>query len=338
MIVSELLNAADANDFTRDLLASIGESTPDFIFAKDINSRMVFANQAVLKTMGKSWEDIRGKSDDQWHDNLDEGRTIVAADARIMAQGTSESLEEVVTTADGPQTYLSTKWPLRAADGRVIGLFGISKNITARKAEEQLRQLLVDELDHRVRNTLALVQVIARQSLKPAAIDKAIWQAFEGRIQAMADAHTILTRESWEGGDVRRIVGQALAIHGKDHGRRFDISGDDVWIDAGNALALAMALHELCTNALKYGALSVPEGRVAIRWQIAVADGQTIFDFEWQESGGPAVVAPARRGFGSKLIETAFGPQGRDMVRVDYAPAGVIFHARLKLGTRSAAE
>lgn len=334
MNIADLLNPAEANDFTRDLLLSISESTPDFIYAKDLNSRMIFANRAVLRAMGKTWTEIRGKSDVEWHSDPDEARIIVAADARIMAEGTTESLEEVVTTAEGPQVFLSTKSPLRAADGRIIGLFGLSMNITERKNNERLRQLLVDELDHRVRNTLALVQVMARQTLKTAGVDKAAWAAFEGRLQAMAQAHSLLTRDSWEGEEVRRIVAEALAVHGADHAGRFDIAGPDLWIDAQNALALAMALHELGTNALKYGALSVPAGRVSIAWSVDLSDKPAMFELAWRESGGPVVRPPARRGFGTKLIETAFGKQAAP--RLLYDPDGLAFHARLPVGSRSA--
>jgi two-component sensor histidine kinase len=232
--------------------------------------------------------------------------------------------------------YLSTKSPLRAPDGRVIGLFGISMNITARKADERLRKLLVDELDHRVRNTLALVQVVARQTLKSQAIDKSVWQAFEGRLQAMAQAHTILTRDSWEGGDIRRIVTQAIAGHGSGHVDRFDVAESEVWIDAQNALALAMAIHELGTNAVKYGALSVPGGRVTIDWKIDLSEEQPVFDLCWRESGGPPVVAPTHRGFGSKLIEHAFGHHGRDVARIDYHPGGIEFHLRFAVAGRTA--
>ncbi len=334
MSFSELLGAADAGDFARELLFNIGEATPDFIYAKDIHSRMIFANRAVLETFGKTWAEVCGKTDIEWHDDPAEGRALVATDARIMAAGKSETLEETVTSPEGEQTYLSTKSPLRAKDGRVIGLFGISMNITVRKNEERMRQLLVNELDHRVRNTLTVVQVMARQTLKKAGIEKTVWDAFEARLQAMVQAHGVLTRESWQGADIQQIIAEVLAVHGDDHVDRFDIEGAEVWIDAQNALALAMTLHELGTNAVKYGALALPTGRVMIRWHVDRSDTHPMFDLHWQETGGPRVQPPTRRGFGSKLIEQAFGAAGRNMVKVDYAPDGVIFNARLRLEPR----
>ena len=336
MSLSALLSVTDSNDFARDLLINIGEATPDYIYAKDIHSRMIFANRAVLDGFGKTWIEIRGKTDAEWLADPEEARALVATDARIMASGISETLEETVTDANGVQTYLSTKSPLRAMDGRIIGLFGISTNITERKRQERLRQLLVDELDHRVRNTLAVVQVMARQTLKNASIEKTVWDAFEARLHAMVQAHGVLTREHWQGADIRQIVAEVLEVHGDDHVKRFDIEGAEVWIDAQNALALAMTLHELGTNAVKYGALAVPTGRVMISWHVDRLDTHLVFDLHWHETGGPRVQLPTRRGFGSKLIEQAFGAAGRDTVKVDYAPDGIAFNARFRLEPRTA--
>lgn len=332
-----LFEADDANVFTRELLASIGDATPDLIYAKDTQSRMVFANRAVLQSLGKTWDEIRGKSDIEWHHDLDEARVFVAADAKILATGTNASLEEVLTINGVSQTFLSTKCPLRSEDGSIIGLFGISMNITVRKNEERLRKLLLEELDHRVRNTLALVQAMARQTLQGAGIEKSVWDAFEGRLAAMAQAHSVLTRDSWQGADIRQIVAEVLGVHGSDHVDRFEIAGSEVWIDSQNALAMAMALHELGTNAIKHGALSAVGGKVAISWKVDLSDMPPIFDLHWQESGGPEVRAPSHKGFGTRLIAMAFGHQGRDVARVDYAATGVVFRARFALQTRTAA-
>lgn len=331
MIIEPLTKSDDAPAFMRELLANIRSSTPELIYAKDTQSRMIFANLAVLRAIGKSWEEVRGKSDVEWHSDLIEAQRFVAADALVMAADKSASMEEVMTVGGVPQTYLSSKCPLRAEDGRVIGLFGISMNITARKNDETLRKLLLDELDHRVRNTLAVVQAMARQTLKHSGIEKTVWAAFEGRLQAMAQAHTLLTRDSWEGADIRKIVHEVLKVHGEGHIDRFDIAGSEVWVDAQNALALSMAIHELGTNALKYGALSTPHGRVAISWYADVSEAPPIFDFRWQERDGPEVRAPSRRGFGSKLIEQAFKHDGSSIAEVVYDASGVRFHARFPL-------
>lgn len=334
MTIPEMLRPAEASAFTRDLLAKIGENSPDLIYAKDTRSRMLFANRAVLGVLGKSWEEIRGRSDDEWHDDPNEGRRFVEADARIMAADATETLEEVLTGVDGTHIYLSTKSPLHAEDGTVIGLFGISKNITERKKAEKLRQILLNELEHRVKNTLALVHAITRQTFKPVSIDDALWQAFEGRLTSMSQAHTVLTRESWVGADIADIVAQGLIAHGGGNEGRFTIGGPSAWVDAQTALALALAFHELGTNAVKYGALSAPQGRVTIAWHVESDGNVPMLNLSWIESGGPTVVEPTRKGFGSRLIQQAFGNAASNGPRINYLPEGVEFHVRVKVAER----
>ncbi|WP_295633534.1 HWE histidine kinase domain-containing protein [Novosphingobium sp.] len=344
MTIPELMITAEADAFTSDLLVKIGDATPDLLYAKDLQSRMIFANRAVLTVLGKTWDEIRGRSDDEWHDNPEEGRRFVEADARVMASGQTEKLEEMLTGVDGLQTYLSTKSPLRAKDGSVIGLFGSSMNITEQKNAEALQQMLVNELDHRVKNMLSLVQVMARQTFKPANIDKAIWDAFEGRLISMSKAHGMLTRQNWVGADIADVVAEGLLAHGGQHADCFQVNGPSAWLDAQTALALAMAFHELGTNAIKYGALSTAQGRVAITWNVAGpvdghGDGEgnaAMLDLRWQESGGPAVAEPSHRGFGSRLIQQAFAHNGTDLAEVRYLPGGIEFHVRVGLGRRLA--
>lgn len=210
MTIPQLLSADSVDDFTRDLLTKIGETTPDLIYAKDLKSRMIFANRAVLGVLGKSWQEIRGKSDDEWHDDAEEGRRFVDADARVMTSGATEESEEVLTGISGTKIYLSTKSPLRGQDGKIIGMMGISKDITERKNEERFREIVLSELDHRVKNMLAIVQAMARQTFKHAGIDRAIWEAFEGRLISMSKAHDLLIEQSWVGADIAEIVAEGL--------------------------------------------------------------------------------------------------------------------------------
>ncbi len=336
MTIAELLPMEGASAFASDLLAKIGEATPDLIYAKDLQSRMIFANRAVLAVLGKNWEEIRGRSDDEWHDDPVEGRKFVEADARVMASGETEELEENLTGVSGPQTYLSSKSPLRAQDGTVIGIFGISKNITERKNEERLRQVLLNELDHRVKNTLGLVQAMARQTFKNAGIDKEIWAAFEDRLISMSKAHGLLIQQSWVGAEIADIVAEGLIAHGGQDRNAFIIFGPEAWVDARTALALAMALHELGTNATKYGALSVPNGRVTISWELDDSGEVPKLQLYWRESGGPSVSAPARKGFGSRLIEQAFAQSTQCVAKVKYLPEGVEFSLRCGVGERVA--
>jgi two-component sensor histidine kinase len=209
-------------------------------------------------------------------------------------------------------------------------------NITKRKKDDDLRHMLLNELDHRVKNTLALVQAMARKTFKRAGIDKSIWDAFEGRLVSMSHAHSLLTRQSWVGADIADIVAEGLIAHGGDRADCFSISGPPAWVDAQTALALAMAFHELGTNSIKYGALSTPHGRVNITWQIESSETLLILNLNWTESGGPPVVAPKRHGFGTQLIQQAFCHTGTDFAQVTYPPTGVEFHVRFNLKSRTA--
>jgi two-component sensor histidine kinase len=176
-----------------------------------------------------------------------------------------------------------------------------ARNDERRQAGEH-RQLLLDELNHRVRNTLTTVQAIAMQTFRSRAEPEAT-EAFQARLMALSGAHDILTREHWDGADLRDIVMQATAPHRGDPGRvRF--AGPSVRLLPKSALALAMALHELCTNAVKYGALKGEHGRVSIEWQIANASGAPRLRLRWEETGGPPVQEPTKQGFGSRLLRS----------------------------------
>ena len=183
------------------------------------------------------------------------------------------------------------------------------------QVESEARQnLLIQELAHRLKNTLSMVQAIASQTLR-GSVDRAPLDAFERRLQALGVAHDVLVERNWVGADMGTTIGQVMAVFGCND--RITLTGPDVALGARAALALALMLHELGTNAVKYGALSTTEGVVLLDWQ--VADGQ--LRMTWQEQGGPPVQQPARRGFGSKLLRLGLAGTGDCDIRYD--PAGV---------------
>ncbi|PXA93165.1 histidine kinase [Nostoc sp. 3335mG] len=176
------------------------------------------------------------------------------------------------------------------------------------QVESEARQnLLIQELAHRLKNTLSMVQAIASQTLR-GTIDREPLEAFERRLQALGVAHDVLVERNWVGADMRATIGQVLAVFGCDD--RIDLSGPDVALGARAALALALMLHELGTNAVKYGALSNGTGRIVLQWD--VSDGT--LSLTWQERGGPPVRAPSRRGFGSKLLRLGLTGNGNSEV------------------------
>ena len=174
-----------------------------------------------------------------------------------------------------------------------------TRNDERRQADEH-RQLLLDELNHRVRNTLTAVQSIAMQTFRGKAEPEAA-QAFQARLMALSVAHDILMREHWDGADLSDIVRQATAPHRGD-GTRIRFAGPSIRLLPKSALALAMALHELCTNAVKYGALKGDQGLADVEWQITNTEGAPRLRLRWEESGGPPVQEPTKQGFGSRLL------------------------------------
>ncbi len=216
--------------------------------------------------------------------------------------------------------------PICAPDGELTGYAAISHDITERKAQENTRQLLLQELNHRVKNTLAMVQSIASLTLRSTERPEDFVQSFTGRIHALAAAHDVLTASSWHGADLMSLVRDQLLLGDGTEGR-FTCEGPQIKLIPQAAVGLSLVLHELGANARKYGALSVPTGHVAISW--AAADGEAL-QLRWRERGGPAVAPPARRGFGSVII-------GQSLSAVDggaevlYDPAGVVCDITLPL-------
>jgi PAS domain S-box-containing protein len=195
-------------------------------------------------------------------------------------------------------------------------------DITERKNAEIHQRLLVNELNHRVKNSLAVVQAIISQSLKAADSPKALSQALEARIVALANAHDVLTKSNWEAADLTEIIRSALRPHDRDP-TPFKIVGPALRIKPKPALSLSLAIHELATNAAKYGALSTPNGRIDLTWHIT--DGhERSFHMQWKESGGPPVAQPTQKGFGSNLLERALAADLGGRIAMSYFASGLV--------------
>jgi PAS domain S-box-containing protein len=283
------------------LLRSIIETAPGLIYAKDRQGRMLMANSAVTAMVGKPWTELAGRTDRDFLTDPAQGEIVMANDRQVMESGQTQELEELVNEANGQaRVWLATKTSMHDADGKVVGLVGVSIEITERKRVEQQLRLMVNELNHRVKNTLVTVQSIASQTLR--GVDLAVHQALEGRLQALAAVHDVLTRESWQEAFLQEVIEGVLAPYGGLGNDRFQISGPPIRVQPHGAVAFSLALHELATNAIKYGALSTGLGQVAIRWE-AIQTTELHLHMVWSERGGPPVVAPQSRGFGIRLIE-----------------------------------
>ena len=193
------------------------------------------------------------------------------------------------------------------------------------------KELLVNELNHRVKNTLSTVQSIAFQTLRNAASPKDATRALESRLAALAKAHDVLTRENWEAANIGEIVAKAVEPYRSATEHRIHIGGSAARLPPRMALALAMALQELATNAVKYGALSNHAGEVRVHWELSKGEGLYTLNVRWEESGGPAVSKPARRGFGTRLIERTVKQQLGGDVSVEFSPSGLVCDIRVPL-------
>jgi two-component sensor histidine kinase len=188
---------------------------------------------------------------------------------------------------------------------------------------ETLHDLLIEELNHRVKNTLAILQAIAVQTFRSASKDER--QKFEGRLGALAEAHNLLSKEKWQGSELQDVIGRVLQPYMLNNPERMRVSGPKIPLAPRLAVVLSMILHEIATNAAKYGALSNDTGTVALDWEVITENAKPKLRLIWAEAGGPPVVAPVQRGFGSRLIERSARDQLGGEATVDFLPRGVVY-------------
>jgi len=297
-------------------IARLGRWELDVATGKIVWSDMVF--------------EILGRERSLGPPTLDEMRGMLCPDERplvdiLLAQsGGIErrdfSYERRLRRSDGSFCWVQNHVrPYCDSAGRVLRLVGAVRDVTARKESEERLKLLAAEVDHRAKNLLAVVQVMLRQTRGATVAEYA--KAAQGRIAALARAHTLLSRSHWRGADLGRLVADELAAFRRADGERIAIDGAPTLLRPEAAQAIAMAMHELATNATKYGGLSVPQGRIAVAWR---RDGNGDLLLRWGETGGPAVSPPSRKGTGTNVIERSIGQQLNGSVRFDWQRTGLI--------------
>jgi PAS domain S-box-containing protein len=302
---------------------TIFEQANDFLVTTTLDQKVTSVNPAVLAALGYTEEELIGHSVSEFMDPED-FRTSREALERKLSEGGTTRLTLNIRAKDGRQLVWETNSRLNTDDqGRPTGLHAIGRDMTEAKRAEAHQRLLIDELNHRVKNTLAIVQGIAQQTFKPGTNPVDAKRAFEGRLAALSEAHNLLTREHWGPVSMKQIIGDAVAPHGAV-GARFELDGPDLPIAPKTAISLALAIHELATNAVKHGALSAPEGRVAIAWSRTGTPETPRLALDWTEHGGPPVIAPAHRGFGTRMIERGLAAELGGTVRIQFAPTGLI--------------
>jgi PAS domain S-box-containing protein len=322
---------AEVENFRKDLgpfvvAAETTRMAMVFTDAKEPANPIIFANDSFLALTGYDRAEVLG----QTFSFVMVGGASPETSAQVQAalgESSEGSLEICCRRKDGGTFWAAIfTSPVRDETGKVVQNFVSFANVTKHKQEEEHLRFLLDELNHRMQNTLATVQAVALQTLRGHA-DKDVVDLFEGRILALAKAHSLLGRENWDAVSLRDVLDRILPPFGlKDRGgTRFSVEGPDVRLHSKAALTLAMVFHELATNAAKHGALSDgAAGHVDIAWQIEPSPEGERMRLRWQESGGPPVKPPGRKGFGSRLIEGGLAQDLGGEVRLDYEPAGVV--------------
>ncbi|MBZ9905447.1 PAS domain-containing protein [Mesorhizobium sp. BR115XR7A] len=248
--------------------------------------------------------------------------------SRAMRGQLTDHEEFVYTLPSGVERLLlSSARPIRNPSGGIIGAVQISLDITERKRGEEQLKLLTNELNHRVKNILAVVQSIASQTLRNATSLAEAGRTLSSRLVSLAKANDLLIQQNWSGADVRDLIATSVSSHAPID--RFGISGKSVWLSPNVALSAALAFHELTTNALKYGALSNETGTVSIHWKLVGQKQHRWLNLEWRERGGPPVEPIERKGFGTQLLERVFASGTSGRVTLKFHKSGLICTMRM---------
>jgi PAS domain S-box-containing protein len=309
----------------------MAENAPVMIWISDQNGRCVHLNQMLRNFWGVAEENVQ---EFNW------GVTLHPEDAAGVGKEVEQAIKDRrhfsvkarYLDAQGRYRVLETRaHPRFSPTNEFIGMIGANVDVTEREEAEKARELLVDELNHRVKNTLSIVQGIAHQTFRNNADPVEARRAFEGRLGALGYAHNLLTDANWENASLEELAQITLGIEGANAGV-ISVGGPRILLSPKQAVSIGMALHELCTNARKYGALSTDQGQVRVNWWTS-GDARPQLRICWHESGGPLVSPPTRRGFGSALLERTLAHDLDGDVKIDYRPEGLVCSIAIPRGS-----
>ena len=314
--------AADAR-FIRSVLAA----SDDCVKVLNLAGHVIFVSEGGQRVMEiADVASVQGCPWWQFWEGADQQSVRSAVEAA--REGRNTRFQGMANTARGNPRWWDVKVsPIIDGEGRPQSILAVSRDITELKRAEEHQRLLALELKHRIKNSIAMVQAIANQTLRPGELTADTKAVLMERLRTMGDAQDLLTQDGQSRAGLREVVTNALKPH--DVAGRLSLDGPELAMTARCALAMALAMHELATNALKYGALSNADGHVAVSWNNAATAGAPgEFLLEWRETGGPAVTPPERTGFGSRMIERALAGYFHGSANIDYRPEGVVFTMR----------
>jgi PAS domain S-box-containing protein len=262
------------------------------------------------------------------------------ADAQKAAQAVETAVEtntlydieyRVRRSADGAKVWVAAQGQcIHDPDGTLVGITGVVQDISERKRTEERQHLLIRELHHRVKNTLATVQAIVGSTARTASSIEDFYESFVGRIVSLAQTHNLLTEDYWQKASLAEMLRNELGPF--DDGKaRVTLAGPPVELTSEAAVPIGMAIHELTTNAVKHGALSIPGGSVEVLWRVIEDEEASRLVFAWTERGGPPVQVPSRQGFGSRLLQRVLATQLQADVQMDFDPDGIRFRMNVPL-------
>jgi len=296
---------------------------PAAIYTTDASGRITFFNQACVEFAGRSpkigdmwcvtWKLL-------WPDGTPLRHEDCPMAVALKENRAVRNIEAVAERPDGSRIcFMPYPTPLRDDSGRLIGAVNMLVDITIRKQAEERMMLLTREVDHRSNNLLAVIQAMLRLTRADSAEE--FQAAFQGRLSALANVQRLFSVSRWTGASIKTIIEEELKPYAASDAKRVSMAGADIRLPSTPAQAIAVAVHELATNAAKYGALSVAEGHVQVEWSCA-SDGRLVL--RWTEAGGPPVRPPARQGFGTRVMDSIIRGQLKGEMRNDWRTEGLL--------------
>lgn len=314
------------SDLSLAQFRALANSMPNLAWMADADGWLIWYNQRWYDYTGAKPEDMAGWGWQSVHhpDVLPE---MLQRWTRALETGEPfEWTFPLRRGSDGSyRTFMTRAEPLKE-NGRIVGWLGTNTDITELERTKERLQLVINELNHRVKNTLTTIQSIAKNTFASASPE--LYKTFEQRLFALSGVHDALTTSGWSGSSLKDLILRGVSMFGAE---KFVLDGSDITVPARLASALAMTLHELCTNAVKYGSLSVPTGKVEVHWRVESDGARHFLSLSWREAGGPAVQTPAYKGYGSKLIQRATATEAGATVAHRFDPDGVSCDMRLPL-------
>jgi PAS domain S-box-containing protein len=323
--VTERRATAEALRESEQRLAATYEHAAIAISEVDAQGRLLRVNETVCAITGYSREELLKLS--VFDITVPDDRTSDLDSYRAQIQGGRDryTVEKRLICRDGRVIWVTVaSSSVRDSAGNFLYGIRVMQDITERKQAETRQKLLVDELNHRVKNTLATVQSLASQTARYAPSPQVFYERLEGRLIALSRAHDQLSRRNWAHADLLEIAAASLAPYRHEMPNHMQITGDPIKLEPRIAVTFAMVFHELATNAVKYGALSQPGGRLDLSWSVVPNGAGNKLQICWREQEGPPVKAPERRGFGSLLVERGVGADLGGSAKLDFLPAGVV--------------